>query len=285
MKPLALTVDKLIESVKDMPLLPTVVTEIIQITEDPTSTPQDVQKILSQDQVLTTKILRLANSSFYGFSRRINTITEATVLLGFQTIRGIVFAATVSNFLQENLEGYQLDQNELWRHSQAVAITSRYIARQKRFPNPELFYTAGIIHDIGKVVLNQHMKKEYQQVLSLVYEKQYDFVNAEEEVLGFTHADAGMKLAERWNLPPDLVEAIGCHHRPKRAEINPLLSSTLHIADSIALMMGYGIGIGGLSYDFSHHALETTRIQPDDIIGFLPAITDLLVDNANFDIF
>ena len=268
-----------------MPSLPQVVTEIIRISEDPNSTPQDVQKLLAQDQVLTAKILRLANSSFYGFARRINTITEATILLGFQTIRSIVFAASVGNFLTRSLGGYQLDQNELWKHSQAVAMTSRYIARQKRFKNPEVFYTAGIIHDIGKLVLNQYLQEDYQKVLTLIYDEGYDFVKAEEAVLGFNHAQTGMKLAEKWNLPPEMVEAIGCHHEPEKAEINPLLSSTIHISDSIALMMGFGIGLGGLSYNFSDFALKTTDIDGAQVDKILPAVTDLMVDKTSFEIF
>ncbi len=282
---LALTLEKLIESVEDMPSLPQVVTEIIRISEDPNSTPQDVQKLLAQDQVLTAKILRLANSSFYGFARRINTITEATILLGFQTIRSIVFAASVGNFLTKSLDGYQLDQNELWKHSQAVAMTSRYIARQKRFKNPEVFYTAGIIHDIGKLVLNQYLQEDYQKVLSLIYDEGYDFIKAEEAVLGFNHAQTGMKLAEKWNLPPEMVEAIGCHHSPEEATINPTLSSVLHISDSIALMMGFGLGIGGLAYNFSEFALETTGIDGQQIETILPAVTDLMVDKTSFEIF
>lgn len=282
---MALTLEKLIETVDDMPSLPQVVTEIIRISEDPNSTPHDVQQLLANDQVLTAKILRLANSSFYGFARRINTITDATILLGFQTIRSIVFAASVSNFLTRSLGGYQLDQNELWKHSQAVAMTARYIARKKRFANPELFYTAGIIHDIGKLVLNQYLQDDYQKVLDLIYEEGYDFVKAEEEVLGYNHAQTGMKLAEKWNLPPEIVEAIGCHHNPEQAKVNPILASTIHISDSLALMMGFGLGIGGLAYNFADFALETANIGGQEIEEILPAVTDLMVDKSSFDIF
>ena len=282
---MALTLEKLIDSVEDMPSLPQIVTEIIRISEDPESTPQDVQNLLAQDQALTAKILRLANSSFYGFARRINTITEATILLGFQTIRGIVFAASMSNFLTNSLEGYKLDQNELWKHSQAVAMTSRYIARKIRFKNPELFYTTGIIHDIGKLVLNQYLQEEYTRVLELIFEKGYDFIKAEEEVLGFDHAQTGQKLAEKWNLPPEIAEAIGCHHDPQKATINPLLASTIHLSDSIALMMGFGIGIGGLAYKVSDQALDVIGIRPEEIDEILQAVTDLMVDKSRFDIF
>lgn len=282
---MALTLERLIESVDDMPSLPQIVTEIIRISEDPNSTPHDVQKLLAQDQVLTAKILRLANSSFYGFARRINTITEATILLGFQTIRSIVFAASVSNFLTQSLDGYKLNQNELWKHSQAVAMTARYIAKQKRFKNPEVFYTAGVIHDIGKLVLNQYLQNDYKKVLSLIYDEGYDFIKAEETVLGYNHAQTGMKLAEKWNLSPEMVEAIGCHHEPEKAQINPLLASTIHISDSIALMMGFGLGLGGLAYNFSDFALETTEIDEKQIESILPAVTDLMVDKTSFEIF
>lgn len=280
-----LTLDNLIDSVEDLPTLPQIVSDIIVITNDPDSTPQDIQKLLARDQALTAKILRLANSSYYGFARRIGTISEATILLGFQTIKSIVFAASVSNILEYDLDGYQLYENSLWKHSQATAIAARYIAKKKKFKNPELFYTAALVHDIGKIVLNNYLKEDYKKVLELVYEENLDFLSADEKVFGFNHAQVGAKLAAKWNLPPEIIDAIEYHHKPELASENRLLTATVHLADSISLMMGFSLGIDGLAYTISEKSLEILDLDEAMIISILPVLADMFIDKDSFDIF
>ena len=110
-----LTLDQVIDKVDDIPALPSVVSEVTKLTEDPDSTPHDIEKVVIRDQSLTTRVLRLANSAYYGFPRRINTISEATILLGFNAIRSITLSAAVSNVLVKELPGYKMSKGELWR--------------------------------------------------------------------------------------------------------------------------------------------------------------------------
>jgi len=163
-----LTVEQVVAQVKDLPTLPEVTTEVIKLTDDPNATAQDINRVVGKDQGLTAKVLKLANSAYYGFPRRISTVTDATVMLGFQTLRSIVMAASVSDMLSREMKGYSLGSGELWRHSQATAMGARLLARQCKYPAADVAYTAGLLHDIGKVILNHYLQDANQRVVEWV---------------------------------------------------------------------------------------------------------------------
>nr|WP_276536761.1 HDOD domain-containing protein [Tissierella carlieri] len=265
-----------------MKVLPEIINKIIVLTDDPDSTVHDMEEVILQDQVLTTKILRLANSAYYGYARKISTISQATVLLGFQAIKGIALASTVRTYLTNELRGYSLEKNELWSQSQTCAIVSRFIAKSIKYYNPEEAYIAGLLRDIGKTILNQHMEKEYMEVLLKMEKDNISFLDAEKEVLGFGHAEIGEKIAEKWNLPKDLVEAIGYHHTPELAIINPLLVSIVHIADAITMMMGVGLGLDGLSYSLSPIAIDNLNLDELQFQTIISQVSDLIKDEDSF---
>lgn len=277
-----LTLEYIVNKVEDVKVLPEIINKIIVLTDDPDSTVQDMEKVILQDQALTTKILRLANSAYYGYARKISTISQATILLGFQAIKGIALASTVSKYLLDELKGYSLEKNELWSQSQTCAIISRFIAKNIKYPNPEEAYIGGLLRDIGKTILNQHMEKEYMEVLSKMEENNISFLDAEKEVLGFGHTEIGAKVAEKWNLPKELVEAIGLHHTPELAKENPILVSIVHIADAMTMMMGVGLGLDGLSYNLSPMAIETLDLDEIQFQNIISQVSDLIKDEDSF---
>lgn len=277
-----LTLEYIVNKVDDMKALPEIINKLIALTDDPDSTVQDMEKVILQDQVLTTKILRLANSAYYGYARKISTVSQATILLGFQAIKGIALASTVRTYLMDELRGYSLDKNELWSQSQTCAIISRFIAKSIKYSNPEEAYIAGLLRDIGKTVLNQHMEKEYMEVLSKMEENNISFLDAEKEVLGFGHTEIGEKIAEKWDFPKDLVEAICYHHTPELANINPLLVSIVHVADAITMMMGIGLGLDGLSYSLSSVAIDNLSLDETQFQTIISQVADLVIDEESF---
>lgn len=273
--------ESMLTKVNDLPALPHVVVRVMELTEDPNATAQDINAALNQDQAMTAKVLKLANSAFYGFPRRISTVTDATIFLGFKTVRSIVMAASVSEMLSKEIEGYAMDQGELWKHSQSVAIAARLIAKRAKFPLLDIAYTAALLHDIGKVILNAYMKEQYIEVVQAVEEQGIPFMTAEESVLGFNHASVGARIAEKWNLPSELVEAIAWHHDPARASVNPKLTSIVHIADVVCLYMGIGMGVDGLMYPVSQEAMEMLGINEQDIELFVNQLTDVFIDQES----
>jgi len=275
-----LSLESIVEAVNDLPALPTVVTRVIQLTDDPDSTAQDINNVLNQDQAITARVLRLANSAFYGYTRRINTVTDAVVFMGFKTIRSIVIAASVSDILNQEMAGYALEHGELWKHSQCAAMAARLIARKAKLPTLDLAYTAGLLHDIGKVILNRTMKEAYFEVVEKVGEGEISFDQVENEILGFNHASVGSRVAAKWNLPDQLVEAIEFHHNPDQAVINPKLTAIVHLADAICVAMGIGIGVDGMLYPVSSKAFELLGFDEGAIEAIINDLSDLLTDQT-----
>ena len=277
-----LTLDYIIDKVDNMKVLPEMITRIIAMTDDPDSTVRDMEELILKDQVLTGKILRMANSAYYGYARQISTISQATVLLGFQAIKGIALASIAKDYMTDEFKGYSLEEKQLWNQSQTCAIISRYIARTLKHPNPEEAYIGGLLRDIGKTILNEHMEKEYAKVLEKVEREEITFLDAENEVFGFDHAEIGGKIAEIWKLPAVLIDAISHHHTPDLSTINPKLVSVVHIADAITMMMGVGMGLDGLSYNFSPTALEILGLDDLQIQEIISFVSDLIRDHDSF---
>ena len=272
--------EQIVSSAKDLPSLPAITYRVIKLVDDPQSTAKDLNDVITQDQSLTAKVLRLANSAYYGFPRRISTVTDAIVLLGFNTIRSLVLSASVYHILEKPLEGYALAPGELWRHSQASAMAARLIAQRARYRQPDQAYIAGLLHDIGKVLLNHHLREQYHEVVARVGGEK-TFIDVEEEVLGFNHAQVGALLAEKWNLPPDLVEAIGCHHQPAAAKKNRELTAITHLADALCMTMGLGLGIDGLYYKVDEDAIRLLKLKEEELEQLISRLADTLADGTS----
>ncbi|MEN6327220.1 MAG: HDOD domain-containing protein [Syntrophomonas sp.] len=277
-----ISMESIVEAVNDLPALPHVVVKVMELTEDPDATAQDISNVLNQDQAMTARVLKLANSAFYGFPRRIGTINDAIIYLGFKTIRSIVMAVSVSDILSREIEGYALEYGELWKHSQCTAIAARLIARKAKFGLLDLAYTAALLHDIGKVILNNFMKEAYHEVVDRVSGENTSFIDTENEILGFNHAMVGARVAENWNLPPELVEAIALHHHPENAEINKRLTAIVHLGDAICVMMGIGIGIDGMLYPVSEEAMKLLGFNEAGIETIISELVDVFADQQSF---
>lgn len=276
------SMQSIVEAVDDLPALPHVAVKVMKLTEDPDSTAQQINNVLNEDQSMTARVLRLANSAYYGFPRRIATVTDAIIFLGFKTIRSIVMAASVSDMLSREMEGYALAPGELWRHSQCTAMTARFIARTTKFSSLDLAYTAALLHDIGKVILNNYLKEGYQDVVSRVMVGDIPFSEAENEILGFNHANVGARVAEKWNLPPELVEAIAMHHCPEQAQINKKLTAIVHVSDALCLAMGIGIGLDGMMYPLSVEAMDLLELDENSLETMVSQLSDMFVDQQSF---
>ncbi len=280
---MAITLREVVKKVQDLPALPQITTRVLELINDPDSTPEDVGNLINQDQSLTAKVLRLANSAYYGFPRRISTVTEATILLGFNTVRSLVMAASVSSLMGGELKGYALDAGELWRHSMAAAMAARLLALksgQRRLADQA--FVGGLLHDIGKVILDHYTGEAYREIVTLTGKEKIPFMDAETRVLGFNHATVGGLVIDRWNLPPQLVDAVKHHHSPGRAEHDRTLVCLVHLADAVCLMMGMSLGSDGLLYPVDVDALGTLGIGQREIEETISQLSDSFLDDNPF---
>jgi putative nucleotidyltransferase with HDIG domain len=226
----ALTLDQVVDSVQDLPSLPAVVMELLGSIEQDDVDISVLAKKVSYDQALTAKTLRLANSSSFGLQVKVTTIQQAITYLGFQTTRNLITAAAVTGcFSSGRCAGF--DDKAFWRHSIAVAACARALARRMRF-NQDYAFTAGLLHDIGRLVLVTAAPQAYTEVVEWRLRHDGGWQDAERAVLGVDHVEAGMALAGHWNFSDTMRQAIAFHHAPDTPGAG-FLAAIVHVANAI----------------------------------------------------
>lgn len=231
---------ELVERVKDIPTLPSVVTQVNRVLQDDGESLESVISIIEKDPPLTLKVLRLANSSYYGMSRAVRTVKEAVLILGLNTIRSIAMAVSVGKLFREDLNGV-LNMKDLWIHSLHCAVASKGLMKHMGTVAAEEGFICGLVHDIGKVIMAMNLPDETKRVgeTLLAREGGGAWWEVEREMLGFTHAEVGGLIASRWNFPKPYCEAIECHHWPERTgedgeKSENLLAFSIFAGDSLA---------------------------------------------------
>lgn len=217
----------------DLPAMPHVVAALLESIDDPEVTIHTVQSIIGKDPALAAKVLRLANSAFYGFPREIATIREAVLVLGLRTVRGLALAASAASVMGLDLPAYRLGRFALWRHSVLVGTIAKRLSKEAGEKASEIAFAAGLLHDVGKILLEPVVARHaaaFGEVRAAASP-----AAAERQVLGFDHADVGRLLVAKWRLPEALEAATGFHHRPGGApEPYRLLAETVSCADWLA---------------------------------------------------
>ncbi len=258
--------ETLLQQTDHLPPLPQVAMKALQLIDNPRCRITDLSRVLSLDQALAGRILRWANSAFYGLRYQVATLDRAIVYLGLMTVRELIVAASVSDLLNRQVAGYSLKRGDLWRHSVAVASGTRWVARQRNYSALDRAFIAGLLHDIGKLVLDKFLRSDmrWQERWNTMREQGLSFTEMECELTGHDHAEIGGYIASKWNLPESLCEAIALHHRPSTAASEPDLVGFVHIADAGALMAGIGLGWEGLCYPLDEAVFASLNwTEPD----------------------
>lgn len=277
-----LTLEALVEKVEEIPAFPQTVLRIMELLKEPRSSATDIEKEVMKDQGLTTKVLKMANSAYYSGRRQIKTVGDATVLLGFDTVQAIVLASTVGKVMGKELKGYSYERDALWRQSQVSAIMARAIAKKAKYSNPDIAYTAGLLKDIGKVILDEYVSESYNEILKIISEETISCVSAEEKVLGYNHGQVGAKIADKWHLATELSEAIEYHHDPFKTFMNLELVSIVHISDALVMMMGLHEGIDTLAQEFFTDAVKILELSEADLESIMKSVEKIVADEAIF---
>jgi len=228
------TILQKLDRIEDLPTLPVIAMEVNKMLRDYNTSIEKLSAVIKNDQAMTPRILKLVNSSFYGFKSKIANIDRAIILLGFNTIgNAIVSVAIIDAFSIKSSSG-SLDMNSFWEHSVAVAVISRHLAETSSLCLPEEAFTGGLLHDIGKLILSQYFPDLFNKVIISAKEKNVTFYDAEKKEIPLTHAQLGAFMAEKWKLPDCLVDTIKYHHAVKTSAKDINLLMTVHIADFIS---------------------------------------------------
>ena len=203
-------------------------------------------------------------------------------MLGFQATQGLAMSAAVAPMLKTPLIGYEVEQEGLWKHSMLTALIAKHLCKKRNLKFGETAFSAGLLHDIGKLVISIYVEVVNSFFLEKVVESQISYVELEEKVIGYSHATVGGFLAQNWNLPLDLIEGISYHHSPQDAPNYPELAGIIHIADNIASTLGAGGGVDSLFNPLQPEILEHFGFSEDDILQIIAEIGEFLVDQSLF---
>lgn len=253
-----ITPQELIQNLGELPPLPQVAAQVLRLVADPDSTTEDLQKVISTDQALTSQILKIANSAMFGMMREVRTVTQAIMTLGFSTIKSVVIAASAKNLYARGSVGLQ--ERLLWEHALVTALAGRGFARALRYPRAEEAFVGGLLHDIGKSVMGIKFPERYGALVSQVYNGDGDTREMELDTFGFDHCMVGEALLTSWNLADSLEAAVRWHHDPALApEAHQPLAAIVALGNHVALELGKGFGREG--------SLDAPALQGRDLLG------------------
>ena len=255
---------KILRKVKDLPPMPQTVLKAREIMGNPKSGFKELADLFETDQAIAAKILKLANSPFYGLGGKVSSIQHASVVLGHKTLGELITMGGTSSLLGDKLEGYGLDAGALWKHSIAVAFGSRIIAQKKEPALTNDAFTSGLIHDAGKLILDQYISERWELFEEFMGDGQHSFLKAEKEILELDHSEVAAEVCKTWNIPQSLTIAIKYHHHPSSSQDNTL-AYIVHVADVLAMMTGLGLGVDGNFYQIDDKALEFLGLQESEL--------------------
>lgn len=233
------TLEDVLAGATELAALPQIVMRVLDLTADPKATPADLERVIGMDQALAARLLTLANSSYYGLPRRISSLREAVVFLGFKTLRNMAMTITTFNLFLGRSDADSLVRRAIWRHSVDTAQCAKAImgllpAAVQEEIGTDQAYTGALLHDIGKMTLDTSRHALFTALIGMAEAKSVRYSLLESQVLPFGHGEIGAVLAGRWNLPPMLCEAIAFHHTPRAAELNPKLTALVSLANELA---------------------------------------------------
>ncbi len=266
---------QVIRNTRSLPTIPGIINKLSSLADDGRVSVDEMARVVSSDQVLSAKVLKLVNSPFYGFSGRISTVSKALILLGVNVVKSLAISSSIFEIMEKNIVG-------LWEHSLGAAVAANIIARRLDLPECEEISTAALLHDIGKVIIKIRLEKDYDTIMAVVKEKEIPMIDVERDLLDIDHAEIGQFLGKSWLLPEKLIEPIACHHNVEKSNAQLTKTSVVHISDVLVKASGFGFsgddfvpGIQPLAWE----KLDLTEAMLKEIVK---EFEDSLVEAKNF---
>ncbi|HJW73753.1 MAG TPA: HDOD domain-containing protein [Geothrix sp.] len=270
-----ITPQELIANLGDLPPLPQVASQVLRISADPDASAEDLRKVISMDQALTSQILKISNSAMFGMVREVTTLTQAIMTLGFSTIKSVVIASSAKNLYHRGTVGLQ--ERLIWEHALVSAIASRAFAKSLRFARVEEAFIGGLMHDIGKSVMGVKFPERYSTLLRTVYNDKVNALELELDTFGFDHAMVGEALVGKWNLATSLQSAVRWHHDPIHSEgDHQTLAAIVALANQLTLEAKIGIGDPEHLQDATLQAMEILKVGPEALEGLKEGVRNAI---------
>ncbi|MGL1933774.1 MAG: HDOD domain-containing protein [Fibrobacterales bacterium] len=220
-----------IGGIEELPTLPLVIRQVQKVMRDPNSNMANIASIITKDQSLSTKVLRLVNSAHYGLRSRVTSVSQAIVILGLNTVNNIMLGLSVINMFDEKSDSL-FNYDKFWEHSFGCALMAKHLSATMNYPDPEICFITGLLHDIGKLIQEQFMHKDFVKCLTLTHTTKKPLIENEENVFGFNHSDLGAYITNKWEIPENICIAIQYHHNPQ--DLPPNLEEHRDIVNILA---------------------------------------------------
>lgn len=273
-------VKEILAKVEKLPAIPAVVQQVLALSSDPDFSMDRLVETIQLDPGITVQVLQVCNSPYYGLRQKVSSLQQALALLGVKSVVDIVLSSEVVSFYKVSQDGYALTRGELWRHSMTTALLARRIGESQHFEDVSTLFTAALLHDVGKLVLSEHVGDRFEQIVDMMEADEKTFVEVERGVLGVDHALLGGLIARHWNFPDPIVRAIALHHDPERARKDSELTRLVALANLVTLTMGIGAGLYGLAAPVSPGMLENLGMNRKALDSLLLDVKDI-VDQAD----
>ncbi len=255
-----------VRSIKEIPTLPAVAIKVTEVCQDESSTVEELEEVIASDPSIAARILRIANSAFFGCAKKVDSISRAIILLGFDTVKSLALSTSVFDLFSGSAEA-RLDWHQFWLHSVACGRGAQLIAEDAHArPYQSSAFLAGLLHDIGKLVLDNWFHEPYRQALLLAAERPCTLAEAEKQTLGFDHSTAGAWFAKSWGLPDTLARPMGQHHSMKIVDRSQeFLVAAVHVGDVICWELELGSGWQAAVPELNPVALEILDMSPEQL--------------------
>jgi putative nucleotidyltransferase with HDIG domain len=258
-------VPQILRSLKNLPPFPMVAQRALMLLNKPEVSIQELVDVVKFDPAITANILRISNSAYFGLRREIHSLNQALLLLGTQELLKIIIASGATRLFAASTPGYFSERQGLWRHSVSCALMADLMDRELSLGDRATGFTAGLMHDIGKVVLSLFVEQQFNQIMKEVEQKGVPFQEAEKAILGVDHAEIGGEMARMWDFPDRLRLVISLHHLDKPEAYNDDLVLLIYLADLLVLMFGQDLGVDGLAYTGYPQVLKHFHLRERDL--------------------
>jgi HD-like signal output (HDOD) protein len=258
-------IQELIKEIKNLRPIPQIANQIMTIVENPNASLSDVADIIVYDPMTTANILRTCNSAYFGLTRKVESVHEAVALIGLDQVVDLVLLKSGAENLKREQDGYGLDEGDLWRYSVASALISKELSEKKQLASTHMVFTAALLKDIGKVILNRFVGDSFPKIQELVEAHGHSFREAEKKVIGVDHSELGGLVASNWKFSQKMVYIIQNHHLSDAQAQTDIETCIVYLSDIICMMMGIGGGADGLAYRFHDKVITRLGFTEKDI--------------------
>lgn len=270
-------VDSILRSIARLKPMPSNVSSLLREIERQDTSIDKLTGMIELDQVLTALVLQLSNSASLGYARSCSTVHEAIMHIGLKRLKTVLTTSSATNMMSRSVSGYRLGAGELWHHSITVAVAAEWLAQTFHYPDTEQAYVAGLLHDIGKLLMDQVILSNYIKIADYVASYRMPLSQVEETLIGIDHGKVGGLIAEHWDFPVELADAIRFHHAPSLARTSPKLPAIINLANSFTE-----------DYQLAKSALLSFQVHPEslNILKLTPQmLVELKTDMQNSGLF